>query len=413
MEVTRARYSYNQSRRRMPRKIRWRYIFAGLIISAAATLSVVASQRPVEATGGDVVSLIAKPAEPTDFNWPRAGQAILADSSGQVLTSSGSDDQQPIASITKVITALVILEKTNLQPGQQGETHIISQADVDLYRGYIAKLGSVMPVRVGQRITTYQALQGLMLPSSNNIADSLAVWHFGSLEEYVSAANEFLARHDLKKTVVDDASGFSPGSQSSPSDLVKLGKMALDNPVLAEIVNFRQATIPDSGEIKNSNRFLQNDPAAIGIKTGSTDEAGYCLLLAFRHGPDDSHVLLGAVLGQPSLAELYAEVNSLKAQALASYRTVEIAPAGTVVGKYQTAWGQEIEAVTLDPVTSYVWSGKEQTLSVALDDIGDSEQAGTVVGSAWPEGDESAKTRVIIRSAVNPPSFFWKLRHIW
>src|SRR5205807_949217 len=92
----------------------------------------------------------------------------------------------------------------------------------------------------------------------------------------------------FSRTVVADASGFSPDTVSTPSELVAIGIAALKNPVIAEIVAQSQAQIPGipGGIIKNTNLLFGID-GVIGIKTGTTDEAGHCLLFAARYGAED------------------------------------------------------------------------------------------------------------------------------
>lgn len=414
MEITRARYEYGAVPPRRQRKRRFGVLLAIALVLVSSGYGVLAYRKPVGAFGGEQRALSASAAEQIAIEWPPNGQAAIGDKDDGLLASySDAEKQQPIASITKVITALVVLDKQPLGIGEQGQTYTIDQADVASYRSYVAQLGSVMPVSIGQQLTTYQALQGMMLPSANNVASSLAVWVFGSLDAYIAAANQYLATHGLQQTVVVDASGFLPGSMSTPSDLIRIGKMALAHPVLAEIINQREAVIPGTGEIRNTNFFLQRNENVLGIKTGTTDEAGYCLLFAIKHGPKDDKVLVGAVLGQPSWTELYARVESLRDQTLRYYKTIEIAPAGTVVGHYKTAWGQESEVVTLDPIVVYAWGGSAQALSISMDEIEAPAKAGTVVGSASAQSDSAAQTKLILRSPLSPPSLSWKLLNYW
>lgn len=398
----------------MPKKRRLAYLLAALLLLMSTAYGVLAYRKPVGALSGSVMTVDTPSASSVHINWPRSGQSAVGGlDEGVLAVSSESQAQQPIASITKVITALVVLDKQPIAVGEQGPSYVIGQSDIESYHAYVAVLGSVMPVSNGQSLTLYQALQGLMLRSGNNIADSLARWVFGSMDSYVTAANQYLVQHGLDKTVVGDASGFSPASMSTPTDLIRLGQLALQNPILEEIVNQRQADIPGSGIIQNTNFLLRGSEDAIGIKTGTTDEAGYCLLFAIKHGPQKDDVLLGAVLGQRSWSELYAQVESIRDQALENYKQLEIAPAGTIVGEYRTPWGGVSQVVTLDPVSVYAWAGTEHRLNVVLNAIDVPEPTGVVTGVATLERDEGAQTKVILRQSVEPPGLLWRLRNYW
>ena len=185
------------------------------------------------------------------------------------------------ASTIKIITALAILDKKPLQTGQQGPYITLGTSDVAIYQDYLRRGGSVAKVAAGEKISQYQALQAMLLPSANNIADSLVIWAFGSQKAYLSYAADFVASIGLKNTHLADASGFSPNSTSTAEDLVTAGLKAMRNPVIAEIVAQKQAKIPIAGVIQNVNWLLGKD-GIIGIKTGHTDEAGGCYLFASR-----------------------------------------------------------------------------------------------------------------------------------
>lgn len=203
--------------------------------------------------------------------WPGFGeQAIGADGYG-LLASNGAQTPLPTASVAKVITALAVLRQKPLSLGQQGPILTLGSQDIALYHDYVAKNGSVVPVAMGEQISQYQALQALLLPSGNNIADSLAVWAFGSMKAYTEYANDLVRKLGMSQTNIADASGFAPASVSTASDLIRLADAAYDNPVLAEIVGQKTADIPQAGTVRNVNALL-GQSGIVGIKTGNTDE---------------------------------------------------------------------------------------------------------------------------------------------
>lgn len=231
--------------------------------------------------------------------WPEhtAAAAIGVQGQGEI-AHYGEEKPRPTASVAKVITSLVLIDKYDLKPGQDGPEIPITDADVEIYNEYIAKNGSVTPVTPGTTITLRQAVQAMILPSSNNVSDTAAIWAFGSMKEYHKHANKLLKAHGLKKTTVaGDASGYDPGTQSTTEDLIKLGEMALNSPTLMEIAGLKEADIPGVGLMPNYNRLV-TEHNYTGLKPGDTDEAGGTLLFTTTHVIDGKEVkLIGVILG--------------------------------------------------------------------------------------------------------------------
>ncbi len=145
----------------------------------------------------------------------------------------------------------------------------------------------------------------------------------------MSYAQDMLQRMGLSRTVVADASGFSPATVSTPSELVAIGIAALKNPVIAEIVAQPQAQIPGIGIIKNTNQLLGTD-GVIGIKTGTTDEAGHCLLFAARHAAEDGQkvTIVGVIMGDKNATSLYRDSRDLLESAKQGWSVRVYGPSG-------------------------------------------------------------------------------------
>ena len=234
--------------------------------------------------------------------WPSYGQSAYGEKQDNKVYQSAQDLKPvPIASVAKIITALAVLEKKPLKPGEQGPSILITEADIAFYNEHLANQGTVVPVNVGEEITQYQALQAMLQPSANNIADTLAVWAFGSKEEYIAYANNMLQKLNLQNTKVADPSGYSPNTVSTAPELVKLGFIYLENPVLIEIAKQPSSTIPIAGEIKNYNASL-NESEIVGIKIGFTDEAGRTFIATDLSNSNNPKVAV--VLGAESLPQV-------------------------------------------------------------------------------------------------------------
>ncbi|MBF9073056.1 D-alanyl-D-alanine carboxypeptidase family protein [Streptacidiphilus fuscans] len=231
--------------------------------------------------------------------WPSSGQAAIAVPGVGLLGSSGPvGTAQPIASVTKTMTAYLILKDHPLAPGQSGPVLTISAAEAAALPGEEALNQSLVPVRTGERFTERQALQALMLASADNMAEILAAWDAGSESRFVTRMNAMAATLGMTHTRFSQPSGYLGTSVSTATDLVKLGEAAITDPFFADLVDETSATIP-GGTIRNYNALLGQD-GVDGIKTGSTYWAGGCLLFS-AHTRVAGHeiTLVGAVLGQP------------------------------------------------------------------------------------------------------------------
>ncbi|MEX0881480.1 MAG: hypothetical protein WDZ34_01215 [Candidatus Saccharimonadales bacterium] len=340
--------------------------------------------------------------------WPSYGQAALGAVGFGVLEKNNASKPAPIASIAKAITALSILKQKPLEPGQPGPFITITETDVQLYSDYLAKDGSVLPVSVGQQISQYQALQAMMLPSANNIADTATHWVFGSVNSYVEYANRFVKTLGMMQTSVADASGFSPKTISTAEDLVILGEAVLENPVLSSIVNQSTANFPGVGEINNVNWLLGTD-GILGIKTGNTDEAGGCYLFgAKRTVANQSVTVIGAILGAPTRNIAMGDSRNLIQAADTGFELTTAVRANQTIGQYRLPWGGTVNAVAAGELKVLNWKGDAVVTDTNLSDLAVQNGQSSVVGSV-KAGHDVKSVSVILSQQAPAPSWTWRL----
>lgn len=252
---------------------------------------------------------------PMFLPWPQYGQAALSVQGDSTIFAHGIAGRLPMASTAKLITALTVLQKYPLKAGQMGPKILFTKNDVDRYYFYQDLDGSVVPVVEGQGISEYDALRALLMPSANNIADTLAIWAYGNLTNYMYAANAYIKQQGLNSTSVGtDASGLSPSSTSTATDLVLLGKIILDTPILAAIVSQQKADIQGMVTVVNTNKLL-GVHGVIGIKTGNSDsDKGVYLFATKQHvvGGADKTVI-GSIMGAPSMTQAFSDALPLAA----------------------------------------------------------------------------------------------------
>lgn len=269
---------------------------------------------------------------------------------------------QPTASTTKMILSLAVLEKMPLATGEKGPAITISAEDYDRYKWYVANNGSVTAVVVGEEISEYDALMSVMLASSNNMADTLAIWAFGSLEGYREYASKMLNNWGLSETVLGpDASGYNAGTASSAKELALIGQKVLENPVLAEIVGTKEYTVPVAGTITNTNKLLgQND--VVGVKTGYIgEESGYCLVSAYVY---EGHKVTVAVLGASDREGSFGISRAAISQLQEELKLLSVILAGQEVGYYENWWDGKVLIFAEEDLQMLGWEGANMEMKL-------------------------------------------------
>ncbi|HET7528963.1 MAG TPA: hypothetical protein VFJ84_01900 [Candidatus Saccharimonadales bacterium] len=368
--------------------------------------------RPVAAVRPELKSVTVSSGAPVRLPWPAAGQAAFGAAGYGLLESKGPSSPVPIASITKVITALAILQKKPIAAGGQGPVITFGKDDVDLFNYYYLHDGSVAKISSGERLTEYQALEAMMLPSANNVADSLAIWAFGSMQAYVDYANSMVSRMGLLYTTVGGASGFSDNTTSTAEDLVRLGLAALKSPVLKSVVGEKDVNLPVAGAIRNVNWLLGQD-GVVGIKTGNTGKAGGCYLYAaVRNISGQDVTVVGSILGAPDLNSAISQADRIIKSADAGFQKLVVVHKGQKLGQYQTAWGPEAAISSPADIPMLIWKGSAVKISVNIHDISAPARAGAPAGSITVSNSEKKVTsQVVLGGGLSAPSWRWRIFH--
>jgi D-alanyl-D-alanine carboxypeptidase (penicillin-binding protein 5/6) len=345
-----------------------------------------------------------------NISWPGYGQAAIGAPGYGTLASSGNQTPLATASITKVITALCVLQQAPLALNQSGPTYIIGSRDVAIYDNYVTQNGSVAAVAAGEKLTEYQALQALLLPSANNIADSLVTWVFGSQSAYQAYATKFLDENGLTHTHIGtDASGFDPSTTSTAGDLTKLGLLALQNPVLMQIAGQHEAELPVAGTVYNYDTILGVN-GITGLKTGNNDaDPGAFLMTAEVPVGDTTVPVAGAVMGAPDLDTALHSATQLATSLQHGFSQITFAKAGQQLGALHTAWGASAPIVASKNVRIVHWQSEQlhQSHHIRTD-----KTEGVVGDVEITSGQTAAATNLKLQHSLAGPSFWWRLtRH--
>ncbi|WP_437087090.1 D-alanyl-D-alanine carboxypeptidase [Streptomyces sp. enrichment culture] len=411
-----------------PLRTAWRRvkIWTPLVLLLVIVFAVVQAVRPLPAptlqlTAQETVSFGGD--EPS-MPWPTQGQAAMDVNGIGSFGTSGDQKPVPIASIAKVMTVYLILRDHPLKTGEKGPEIPVDAAAQKHYETGKAENESVVKVTEGQKITEYEALQAVMLPSANNIAKLLARWDTGSSseDEFVAKMNKTAEELGMKNTTYTDPSGLDKTTVSTAEDLVKLGRAAMEDPVFKEIS--RQPSYVDLNGDQQNNFFGLVPTVAIGIKTGTTTAAGGNILFAAEKTVGGkTQTIIGAALGQfgqngtANIDEVTAVVRGLIEAGQDALTAKTIVKKGDVVGQVDDGLGGTTPVVATKDVSAVGWSGL--TVKLELDEAGDGSvphtaKAGTEVGTLTVGDGKSStvKVPVALGEDLAEPAFANRLTRI-
>lgn len=341
---------------------------------------------------------------------PAGGEAVVATAGGVVLASSGAQQAEPLASVTKVMTAYVVLRDHPLAAGQAGPSITVSAADAATLPQRALEDQSVVAVRAGEVLSEQQALEALLIPSADNVADILAAWDAGTQAAFVARMNATATGLGMTHTTYAGPSGYDPASVSTPADQLLLARAAMTQPAFASIVAMPSAVLPVAGRVTNYNSLVGRDGFS-GIKTGSTGAAGGCLVWTVtRPVAGNPLTLYGVVLGQrngPFVAAALSAAQSITDSAFHSLATRTVVAAGTRILEIDRA-GRSTYAVTSGALTTVDPPGTPVRVSVRTGPAGPLGVPATVE-LVTPDG--SSKTAVRQVAPLPAPTFGWRLSH--
>ena len=311
------------------------------------------------------------------------------------------------ASLAKMITVQVVLDKYPLKAGESGPTITMANDDENRYWWTVNNGGSNARIVAGEQITERQLLEGILLVSANNMADSLAIWAFGSIDGYHQAARQWLDKNNLVNTIVGgDASGFSSETKSTPTDLCKIMLLATKQPALVEILSANTATLPTGEVLQSTNRLLGQNGIFAG-KTGYTDEAGRGLMVASRQQIGNVQLTTAAVsLSNDSYDAAFDTTNQL-VLALANDLQVYSISKGEPIGEIGSLWGSQTDLSVNHTVIIPYWSDQPPTIELSINkQITDSLSPNTIIGTLQIGTNY---INVHATSGIEPARLAWRL----
>jgi D-alanyl-D-alanine carboxypeptidase (penicillin-binding protein 5/6) len=257
-----------------------------------------------------------------------AGDAYLVQNgaTGEVLASDDARERVAIASITKLMTALVALER-------------LDQKEVVTVRPGTAAPGEASArLRAGERLTVADLVEAALVHSANDAARALAIRVAGTEAAFARLMNSAAAAFGMRRTHFVNATGLdAPGHVSTTWDVTLLARRALRQPLIRRVVAQRNATIAGGRTLHGWNDLLGSYPGVIGVKTGHTTAAGWSQVAAVRaHG----FTIYATILGSPSRSQRNSDLRQLLAWGVARYRVADVVRPGRVYARARTEFGR-------------------------------------------------------------------------
>ncbi|MGW6982581.1 hypothetical protein ACWGE1_24625, partial [Streptomyces sp. NPDC054932] len=397
-------------------------IYAPLFVLLAIILAVVQLVRPlpepklVMTATSSYTFEGSKPQLP----WPTEGQAYMAAAGLGTLGQSGEQKPVPIASVTKSMTAYIILRDHPIKKGEQGAMIDVDKtAETEGKKNNSTDNESTLDtVKEGDKISEYDAIAALMIPSANNIARLLARWDSGSQEAFVKKMNDTAKELGMTNTTYTDPSGLDATTVSTAEDQVKLGLKLVEIETLLDITK-KPSWVDPSGKNWRNWNGLTGPTGALGIKTGTTTKAGGNLLFAAQKKVGKTNQLIvGAVLGQhkaPIIDSVLAASKQLMLETQKALDGATVVKKGAVVGYVDDGLGGRTPVVATADVQAVGWASL--TVDVKLADGGgklpQTATAGTEVGMLTVgEGASQVKVPVALQSDLAAPGIGSKLTRV-
>ncbi len=334
-----------------------------------------------------------------------AAACVMEQSTGRVLFSFNADAQLPMASTTKVMTALLAFERGNLSD------------EVVCSKNAYGVPGTSIYLNLNEKLTLEQMVTGLMLASGNDAAVAIAEHLGGSVEGFAELMNARAKELGATRTHFITPHGLPmDGHYTTAHDLALIARTAMTIPRFRDLVSTQRASIPWEGreydrQLRNKNRLLSDYPGATGIKTGYTRAAGRCLAFGARR---EGMELVGALL---NCGDWFDEAARLMDACFEEYDMLTLFRAGQDARAVSVGGGMErsVRAVAQTSLSIPVREGEEAKLVIDLPDaVAAPVYAGVQLGtaSAVLDGQTLMTVPLVAARSVQAESFMTNLKTI-
>jgi D-alanyl-D-alanine carboxypeptidase (penicillin-binding protein 5/6) len=279
---------------------------------------------------------------------------VMNGATQEVLLARNAKDRLPVASITKLMTALIALDEA-----RPNDVVVVD-------RDAVGVMGSTIRLRAGERLRVRDLLAAALIQSANDSAVALGEYvesRTGTPFERTMAA--WAKRLELGDTRFVRPDGLDvAGHYSSALDVTKLSLVAMRNPLIRRLVRQESATIAGPRTLYTWNDLLGEFPGVFGVKTGHTTAAGWNQVAVAR---GNGVTIYATILGSPSRSVRNADLEELLAWGMSRYAMVSLAPPGRVYGRVPVTYGEEaVPVVAARPLRRAVRIGRPLVQRVVL-----------------------------------------------
>jgi serine-type D-Ala-D-Ala carboxypeptidase (penicillin-binding protein 5/6) len=322
---------------------------------------------------------------------------VMNGATGEVLLARGAHERLPIASITKLMTALVTLEQTSPR-----ETIAVDPDAVGV-------TGSTIRLQAGERLMVRDLLAAALIQSANDSAVALAE-HVGA--DFVTLMNRRAKTLGLRETQFVRPDGLDvAGHYSSAWDATQLALAAMREPLIRQLVRRESASIAGGRTLHTWNDLLGEFPGVFGVKTGHTSAAGWSQVAAAR---GNGVTIYATILGSPSRSVRNADLEELLGWGMSRYSIVQLAPPRRVYGRVPVTYGEEaVPVVAARPLRRAVRIGRPLEQQVVL--MGEADlpvRRGDVLGElrVFDRGKLFGRTALVAAEDRDEPSPLERVR---
>ncbi len=430
------------------------------MVALVATAGVAAAERINQPLGATTLHAGLAPSYEVaggtpSLPWPSTGQAAIAIPAIGYAEQSGPEDPVPIASLTKLTTAVLILHDHPIAPGTDGPSITVTPADAAEYAAELHQDESTIEIQAGEVLTERQMLEALLLVSANDIAYSLAIWDAGTESAFVSKMNALAASLGATSSHFVDASGFDPDSRSTAARLPahRRGRHARSRPSPPwwrcrpprSPWSARSTTSSTKWEAtvwSASSRATPLRPAAATSSPASTSSTGdrWTVLVAVLGQPVPAAVPISTTTSTPTTApppppgsdttttlppgeftvpDPFRYTSPIADALLGASENgvvqVTVSKQAAAVGSATTSWGgrtYRVPVVTARTAWVFGWPGQQVASATELRPVAPGSQKGSTVGSAlFALGSQIQVVPLQLATTVPEPSLWWRLIH--
>jgi serine-type D-Ala-D-Ala carboxypeptidase (penicillin-binding protein 5/6) len=337
----------------------------------------------------------------------KAKSSLLMDATtGNVLMETNSHEKLPIASVTKVMSMLLVMEAV--------DSGKISLEDKVRVSDYAASMGgSQAYLKTGEEFTVHEMMKALAVHSSNDVTVTLAELISGSEDSFVAAMNEKAKELGMNNTNFLDCTGLTDdGHYSSANDIALMSReLVVKHPKILEYTSIWHDTFRDGTfDLDNTNKLVHFYNGCDGLKTGFTNKSGHCLSATAKR---NDLRLISVVLGEPDSNTRFAETRKLLDYGFANFELTQVDTRGTEIGSVEVKKGitSKVNAVYGEDARLLLGKGekgkieREVRLEASLTaPIKSGQKVGEVIYKIG--GNEVGKTDAVAGSDIDQASFF-------